>query len=204
MLVGVKRPDLSPDSVYWALIATLAASSVFFALSVELRRHRWSTGAAGATLATGALVEVVQVLDGDEVSVKLPGGSSVIVRLLGVKAFEPKVNEPGLSEYGDAAVQQLERLLARPAPLTLEFEAPQHDDAGRLLAYLRKDSVDVGATLIEGGIALAFTRYGFSREGAYVALQQRAKERAKGLWSSTRAIERAQALEEQWRAERAQ
>lgn len=204
MLTVVKRPDLSPDSVYWTLIATLAASSAFFALSVELRRHRWSTGTETEAVASGALVEVVQVLDGDELSVKLPDGASVVVRLLGVKAFEPKINEPGLSEYGNAAVHHLERLVDGPAPLALEFETPQYDDAGRLLAYLRKDSLDVGAALIDSGSALTFTRYGFSREGTYVALQQRARERSEGLWNSTKARERADALEEQWRAERAQ
>ncbi|MFZ9887957.1 MAG: thermonuclease family protein [Myxococcota bacterium] len=199
----MKRPDLSPDAVYWSLIATLAASSVFFALSVELRRRHWSSGSAGTSIDTGTSVDVLQVIDGDEVSVKLPDGASVVVRLLGVKAFDPKVNEPGLAEYGIAAVHHLEKLLNGSAPLAVEFEQAQYDDAGRLLAYLRKDALDIGAGLIEGGFAIAFTRYPFSREQTYGALQQGAKERGEGLWASAKASERAEALHDQWRAERA-
>ena len=151
----------------------------------------------------GTGVMVVQVVAGDEVSVEGPGGEAFVVRILGIKAFDPKVNDPGLSEVGNACVRSLTRRVEQPGALLVEFEENKSDKAGRLLAYLRKDEVDVGEALVRDGHALAYVRYGHPREGAYKAAELHASTRGEGLWSIPRAVDRARALREKWEADRA-
>lgn len=192
--------DLSPESAYWTVVFVLLATSVYFAASVELRRGAWSSGGTEA-VQSGDPVEVLQVIDGDEVSVKhKPTGETFVIRILGIKAFDPKVNDPGLSEIGDAAVRQLTGLT--DGPLVVEYDETKTDKSGRLLAWLRADDVDVGERLIRDGYALAYTRYPQGREDAYRAAELEAKTRGRGLWSIPRARERATALHEKWEAER--
>jgi endonuclease YncB( thermonuclease family) len=198
-----RRFDVSPESAYWTIVALLLGTSAFFTASVELRRNAWQ-GFDTAQVVSGTEVKVLQVIDGDEVSVEGPDGIAFVVRVLGIKAFDPKVNDPGLSEVGNACVRALTRRTESAGKLVVEFDERKTDKAGRLLAYLRKDEVDVGEALVHAGHALAYVRYPHAREGAYKAAELEAKTRGEGLWSIPAAVERANALHAKWEAERAE
>ena len=57
-----------------------------------------------------------------------------VVRLLGIKAFDPKVNDPGLSEVGNACVRALVRRFDSPGALVVEYDQYKSDKAERLVA----------------------------------------------------------------------
>ena len=84
----------------------------------------------------------------------------------------------------------------------MEYDEAKTDKAGRLLAYLKANDVDVGQALVEQGHALVYTRYPFSREEAYLGVEAVARTRGEGLWSNPKASIRAEALKATWEAQR--
>lgn len=191
--------DIAPDAAYWAVLVILLVASAAFTLDVQRRRGAWSTDTDVPELQSGDTVKVVRAIDGDEVSVAHPGGT-LVVRLLGIKAFDPGVQEPGISAIGQACAAALVRLEGQE--VQVEFDERKLDKAGRLLAYLRAGERDLGRSLVEEGLALVYTRYPFSREEAYRSAEAVAKTRSEGLWGNPRASVRAEALKGTWEAQR--
>lgn len=189
------------DTGVWVFIAVLCLLSAYFTWDVQVRRGAWRSDEGAVTLQSGTAVRLVQVIDGDEVSVAHQTGT-VVVRLLGIKAFDPNVQDPSISGAGLACVEGLTQLLQREVPLELVYDALRFDKAGRLLAYLESEKVDVGLRLVEQGLALAYTRYPFARQAAYEQAQQSAREKRAGLWLHPKATQRAEALIQSWAAER--
>lgn len=188
------------DTGVWLLIGVLFTCSLYFTWDVQTRRGAWRSVDAAA-LQSGTEVQLVQVIDGDEVSVSHASGTFV-VRILGIKAFDPNLQDPGISSMGLACVEALTQMLRKAGPLRVVFEDLRFDKAGRLLAYLELNDLDVGARLVSEGLALAYTRYSFSREAAYVQAQAVAKNSRAGLWLNPKATQRAEALIQSWKSER--
>ena len=192
--------DVSPNVVYWTVVLALLACSLFFVVDVQLRKKSWQSDKQ-LQVKSGEAVEILKVIDGDEVSVKHQHGTFV-VRLLGVKSFNPSANEPGLSGLGAQTVQALERILDTKKPITVHFKEFKQDKAKRLLAYIHVGDVDVGERLVKGGFSVAYTRYPFSRENAYLAAELEAQREAKGLWANEKAVSRVHGWKGSWDAQR--
>lgn len=202
--MGVLRGlGISPTAAFWLVVLLLFGSSAYFTFQVEARRATWKAKKSTAKLANGEKVQLVTVVDGDEVSVKR-GDDVFVIRLLGIKSFDAKVSEPGISEYGAACHAALEGILKRATSISVEFENFTKDRHNRVLAYLRVNERDAGHYLVSQGHSLVLLSYPFSREDKYRAAQQVARTRGRGLWSSPKARERADALEKKWQAKRAQ
>jgi len=93
------------------------------------------------------------VYDGDTVELKC-GGESRTTRLVGFDT--PETTEPGCAEeaaLGRQATLRLRELVAS-GPVTLDGVG--RDKYGRLLATLSVNGRDVGETLIEAGLAVAY------------------------------------------------
>lgn len=194
--------NVAPDAAYWTVVVLLLLMSVGFTWNVQTRRGAWNTDRTATELQSGTAVRVVQVIDGDEVSVRHAGGT-VVVRLLGIKAFDPKVQEPGVSAAGQACLAALERMtLSVDVEARVEFAESKMDKSGRLLAYLHVGERDVGRTLLEQGHAIVYNRYPFSREEAYESAEAVARTRNAGLWANPKAAVRAEALRATWEAQR--
>lgn len=194
--------DIAPDAAYWGVVVVLLALSAAFVVDVQSRRGAWATDKGAVDVASGTPVKVLQVIDGDEVSVAYEGGS-IVVRLLGIKAFDPKVQEPGIAAVGQSCALALERLTkADGVSVTVEYDEAKTDKVGRLLAYLKAGDVDVGLSLVEQGHAMVYTRYPFSREQPYLSAEAVARSRSEGLWANPKASLRAEALKATWEAQR--
>ncbi len=193
---------MSPTVAFWVVVGLLFVSTAFFTVQVELRRSTWKANKSSATLDSGEKVELVTVVDGDEVSVKRDKDVFVI-RLLGIKSFDGKVVEPGISEFGMACAASLRNTLGKTGDLTVNFTKFKKDKHNRVLAYLHKGPQDVGRGLVAQGHSLVLTAYPFDRETDYLADQLGAKTAGVGLWSSPKARGRAEALERDWQAKRA-
>ncbi len=190
---------------YFGFCGLLIGFSSFFTIQVEAFRSHTAKARTAEAIESGAEVTVLDALDGDELLVRAGDGNGdgdeFVVRVLGIKAFDPEVNDPQIGDIGRSAVRYLGRELSG-AQVTLEIEATERDSRGRILAYVVKDGTDVGATLIERGLALAFIRYPTGREDEYLKLQQQAQAAAEGIWGVPGATARARSLIEMWKAER--
>ena len=153
------------------------------------------------TIASGTVATVVDVLDGDEVTVTAANGDTFGIRILGIKAFNHVANDPGIRIWGERAVSQLTRTI-KGKKVTIEFTEFKKDSSRRLLAYLKQGEEDVGMALVADGSALAYTKYPHAREPAYRTAQARAWKTRTGLWGSKEAAARGLALKDAWEADR--
>lgn len=197
------RRKIRHNLAYMAFLTILIACSAFFTYRVEAFRARTSKARLTATISSGTEVAVERVIDGDEISVRSAEDRSFLVRLLGIKSFEPGANDPDVGIFGRSAVAFLEQKLAGETA-RVEFEEFKTDRSGRLLAYVRLGDEDVGRSLIERGLTLVYTEYPFSREAEYLQVQTGARHANRGLWGTPKAAQRAEALFETWAAERKQ
>ncbi len=125
------------------------------------------------------------VTDGDTIRVRLPGGPSERVRLIGIDA-----PERGQS-FAAQATEELARILGR-GPVFLEFDIEKRDQYGRLLAYVWVPASGPGGAtglvmanleLLRAGLAVLYT---VPPNVAYGEELQRAQEEARtderGIW----------------------
>lgn len=111
------------------------------------------TDSAGAPDAAVA-VDLLKVIDGDTIRVRMPDGSEERVRYIGIDA--PEVAHSGSAgEYlgGEATAHNKELLTA--GALRLETDVKERDDYGRLLAYVWAGEVFVNERMVRDGYARA-------------------------------------------------
>jgi endonuclease YncB( thermonuclease family) len=125
---------------------------------------------------------------------------TAIVRLLGVKTFDPVRSEKELQVYAREAVATLRRL--EGTRVTLAPDGFTIDRAQRVVATMTQDTRDVGLSLVSEGVAFVYSKYPFPRLQAYVATEAEARARHEGLWSSPKAAARVTALQQAWVQER--
>jgi micrococcal nuclease len=185
-------------TLFWGLVVTLLAASLFFGVGAE-RQRRQAQPKEGA-LATGELVHLMQVVDGDTLLVSSEGGQTVTIRLLGVKAFSTKPDKDAVSPFGKAAMTELERIL-RDQPIRVMLHSTPMDRYGRILAELFIVDQNVSLNLIQQGLGLVYSAYPFPSMALYLHEQELARSERKGLWAVPEVAERADQLIRQWSRE---
>ena len=122
--------------------------------------------------------EVKQVIDGDEIVVKLPDGDFT-VRYIGVKS--PNVNEPGGPEASSANVN-----LVFLKTVTLVQDVTEMDPEGRLLRYVFVGDIFVNYELILDGLVYAENLPpDVACSGDFQAAESSAQNLSAGLWEPT-------------------
>lgn len=192
------RPTL--NQVFALVVALLAGSSLFFTVQVVRFKRSLKGSGQARVVVSGTRAMVLQAVDGDELSVRLEG-EPLPVRLLGISAFDPTTQDPVAQPFGRAALQQLRLLEGRE--VSLVFEDLKYDSRKRLLAYVQSDGTDVGEAMVARGLALAYTRYPFSRLAPYLQAEDAARRGSLGLWADGAASARATQLRVVWDQERA-
>lgn len=191
---------ITASKTYWVVVALLLVISVFFFVRVERYKAGLKKGSGSNCLALNDAPVVQRVIDGDEILVQKDKCLAVI-RLLGIRAFDPDRSEPPLRPYATLAVTRLKRLVGQkvtvlgPKELTL-------DSRGRTLARVGADGRDIGKSLVEEGLVLVYRKYAFDEMKDYLAVELRAKSESKGLWADAVATARAQALQAAYERER--
>jgi endonuclease YncB( thermonuclease family) len=191
------RPTL--HQVYVAVVAVLCAASLFFTFRVMALKRSIRSAAAPVAIKSGQSAVLMTSVDGDEVSVRV-GTERIHVRILGLYGFDHTTTDPVEQPYGKAALNHLEQL--KNQPVELHFDELKFDSRKRLLAYLHHDGRDQGQVMIEKGLALAYTKYPFSRLSSYAAAELRANQERTGLWADARIVARAVGLKALWDNER--
>lgn len=161
-----------------AFLVVLAGLTVLVAVGRTLGPTLRTTVSAPATSGqsrAGVTTTGVRALDGDSFVARLEGREQQ-VRVFGVDA--PERHQP-------FATVSRKRLAELVEGSELVLEVVDRDRHGRLVARVRSSRVaggssDVGQILLAEGLAWHFTRY--SKDVAYTAAEQLARERGLGLW----------------------
>lgn len=137
--------------------------------------------------------QVVQVVDGDTLDVRLENGSVERVRLLGIDAPEthapaqpeeyPLEDPDRLGSIGEEATVLAENWVeGEPVRLVVE-NRHRRGDYGRLLAYVElQNGTTLNLALVERGLARVYVEGESSREGEFLEAAGRAREREVGIW----------------------
>jgi len=190
-----------------SLVTLLLFSAGCFFLVGAVRFKSVIGASAPERFATDDTVRIVDVIDGDELLITNADGARTVLRLLGIKSFNPTVSDPTLSEYGRICFNYLKGLTL-DQDARLEISAKGIDDEGRLLGTLHleggdgKWTVDVAGDLIQKGYTLVYTKYDFERMDQYLGIQRAAKEQKAGLWSDPKIASRAESMVSVWTRER--
>jgi len=127
--------------------------------------------------------EVVRVIDGDTISVRI-GATTETVRLIGVDAPETVHPERPPEPFGEEARDYLSALLAG-GTVCLERDVTERDRYGRLLRYVwLPDGTLVNEALLLAGLAVVTTyppdvKYVESR---FLPAQEAARNEGRGVW----------------------
>jgi micrococcal nuclease len=135
---------------------------------------------------------VTRVVDGDTVYVRLAGGRTEKVRLIGVDAPE---STGKVEPYGKKAAAYTKRRLSGRS-VYLELDVGERDKYGRLLAYVWLSPPETGsddevrskmfnAELLLAGMAQVMTvPPNVKYADLFAKLQEEAREEGKGLWGA--------------------
>jgi endonuclease YncB( thermonuclease family) len=142
--------------------------------------------------ASGQVVGIGRIIDGDELRIENPAGSTRL-RLLGIMSFDVTATDVTGSEFGRVCVDYLQGLQGRQA--RLQVASPAVDNEGRLLGslFLLNDGRDLALDLVRQGLTLVYTRYEFPQMQSYLQVQDQARQEKRGLWASERVAARAEA-----------
>ena len=139
--------------------------------------------AGPATAAETGVVE--EVVDGDTLRVRTYGSAdAVTVRLIGIDAPERSHPSLGKEFFSDEAASHLASL-SRGKTVRMEKDAEETDKYDRLLRYVFLPPPDgrlLNEEMLRDGMARAYTRFPFSRKGAFLAAEGKARREGKGLW----------------------
>ena len=183
---------------FWAIVAVLLGASLFYGISAE--KQRKSVQSAGGKIESGDIVRLVKVIDGDSVLAAREGQQPVTIRLVGIKAFDAKVEKDVVTPFAQAAMETLQRTLG-DRPVRVLLNSTPKDKHGRYLATLYADDLDVAMNLVRQGLVLVYTVYPFPSMQGYLQEQDMAKAGRRGIWSNSAATERAIAVIREWRSQ---
>lgn len=183
-------------SAFWTIICVLLGASIFYGVGAE--SQRLSAQQAEGKLDNGDVVSLVKAVDGDTILVKKPGQENTTVRIIGIKAFEAKLERDVTAPYGQAAIDRLTKIMGdKPARVLLN--ATPKDKHGRTLATMFVDDQDLALLLIGEGHVLVYSVFPFPSLPIYQREQEIARAARKGLWANTEVTARADALIRDWR-----
>lgn len=181
------------------LTVTLAVVALFFTLRIAKFKGDLGKSARQLQIVSGQKVTVTKVVDGDELAAEM-GERRFRVRLLGIKSFDPSVNDKALSQVGREAMQRLSEWVEKKE-VELVFDTLQIDDRERLLAYVHREGEDIGREMVFHGLALPYLLYPVGREAKYRAVQQTAQSNRAGCWGTAESRNRCLKLLQVWEAE---
>lgn len=124
--------------------------------------------------------QVVRVIDGDTIVVRLADDSEEHVRIVGIDATEKG------ECYAEEATKRLEELLqGKTVTLQINSQGDDRDTYGRLLRYVLVGGTDIGATLLQEGYVKNYPWFTHMKMDTYKDYETKAKANAVGLWATT-------------------
>lgn len=133
------------------------------------------------------LVTVIEVFDGDTISVDIAGHQET-VRFIGVDTPETHDPRKPVQCYGETAAAFTAKLLSgQKVRLEADARDSNRDKYNRLLRYVYlADGTLVNAELIRQGFGFAYTVFDYTKIDDFRNLEQTARREYKGLWQTCR------------------
>ena len=133
---------------------------------------------------TGSVeARVERVVDGDTRVVRYQGGNRT-VRLTGVDTPESVHPTRPVEHFGlEASAFTKARLDGQTVRLVVDRTGDTVDAYGRLLRLVYLDGENLNATLIREGYGHAIRRFDYSMRRQFIALENQARIRRRGLWA---------------------
>lgn len=169
-----------PFPNYVVLAAATVAAIVFPLLRLSYSRTPTRQGGE-----TTALYRVVNVVDGDTVSVRV-GVTNETVRFIGIDTPESVDPRKPVQCFGREASARTKSLVGgKEVRLVADASQGERDKYGRLLRYVElADGTDVNLALVRDGYAHEYTyRIPYARQDAYRQAEREAREGKRGLWA---------------------
>jgi len=186
--------------VFKLAVVMLAGSSLFFTLQVITFKKDLTGGSKTLTIESGEKVTIHKIIDGDEVAVSLRD-KNFVVRILGIRSYDPTINDFQFQNAGQLAYSYLEEnLLNKEAEV--RFEKLKLDSKKRLLAYIHSGDKDIGADMISRGITLTYRRFPFTRMVRYLDIEKKARANRQGFWAMPVLIKASDRLIQLWEKQR--
>lgn len=139
---------------------------------------------SGGDVPARELFEVVKVIDGDTVTLKM-GEKNETVRLIGIDTPETNDVRTGVQCFGAEATSYMKKIIGKRVALEKDAGQGERDKYDRLLAYLfAENGMHLNKKMIEEGYAYEYTydeAYKYQKE--YKAVEAAAKEAERGLWA---------------------
>lgn len=165
----------------WAAPETSAASA---AASQEVEAETSSTIEAAREEAEERLFDVVKVIDGDTITIKIDGKNET-VRLIGIDTPETSDPRTGVQCFGKEATAKLKSVIGKRVSIEKDVGEGERDKYGRLLAYIyNEEGTLLNKYLVAQGYAYEYTYddpYKYQKE--FKAAEVDAKTHKRGLWA---------------------
>ena len=141
-------------------------------------------GRGDSSTASSLHGQVVRVVDGDTIRVRLDGGQTERVRYIGIDT--PESVKPGTPVQCFAKkASHFNASLVSGRQVTLKTDAEERDRYGRLLAYVYADGRFVNRELVARGYARTLTiPPNVAHADEFARLARRAREAGVGLWQA--------------------
>ncbi len=191
------KPTL--NSLYWLTVIILLFFALFFTNRIFTFKKNLQSNTIITYFKSGQKGKVIKIIDGDEVSMQIEG-RNYIVRMLGIRSFDPTVSDPVVKNIASEAVTYL-RINMLNKKASLVFDEFKTDKKNRILSYIHTDR-DCGIEMVKKGLTLVYTRYNFSRMKEYLEAESRSVIQKKGLWANPRISTRSIMLKEMWKKEK--
>ena len=186
------------NGVFWGTVIFLFVTAGVMAVRAELDfvRMLGIDDTQLAEIVEGDPIKIVFILNGDEIVVQKDGRRARL-RMLGIRSFDPVVNEREITAFGDASVSFLEEWVLNKI-VHVHFDAPIRDEHGRYLGYIQLENIDINRRMVTEGIAMVYTEYLTEREQEYLIAEVPARRTKRGVWGGHKATARITALRREW------
>lgn len=114
---------------------------------------------------------VVNIADGDTLTIRTADGNTEKIRLFGIDA--PERGQP----FGRKAQAALDAMIAGK---TVTVKIEDRDQYGRLVGVVFRDTTNLNAAMLEQGMAWVYRKY--THDAEWIALETRARSERRGLW----------------------
>lgn len=165
-----------------SLLVLVILVAVLLAVALGWWLGTRSTDSAGRSATESA--EVIEVVDGDTIVVRLRSGAEETVRLLGIDTPETVHPDRPVECFGpEASAYLTERLLGEDVELEADVERRDHYD--RYLAYVYLDGARINDEMIEFGYAEILVidpNRRYARD--LLAAEVDARDAGRGLWGA--------------------
>lgn len=188
------------STFFWGAVILLTGASLFFTIRVTSFKKGLNIDAGTISISSGERAAVIKIIDGDEVSVQ-SGNSRFVIRILGIRSFDPTINDPQLQNAGQLASNFLEEKILKQE-IEIRFEKRLLDKKKRLLAHLFAGGEDIGLLMVSQGFTLTYRRYPFPAMDRYIEMENRARKRKRGFWSNPAVRKRSDQLIQLWKKQR--